>query len=114
MTAPVDDPARENWTERLPHLVSGTAILTRVLRRRRATRVEVRAVPTIMRRTVKTLKRQAAAGRPITRRTAAHAAASQVRQVLGNPTVCAAAIARNVRSSRAVRPARRAVRPVAG
>src|SRR5947209_2216483 len=98
----------------LPHLVRGTAILTRVLRRRRATRVAVRAIPTVMRRTIKTLKRQAAAGKPITRRTAARAAASQVRQVIGNPTVCAAAIARNVKSSRAVRPARRAVRSVAG
>jgi len=41
-------------------LTRGAAILTRILRRRRATRVGVRAVPTIMRRTVKSLKRQAA------------------------------------------------------
>ena len=51
----------------LPHLVRGAAVLTRILRRRRATRPAVRAVPTIMRRTVVALKRQAAAGKPVTR-----------------------------------------------
>ncbi len=97
----------------LPHLVRGVAILTRILRRRRITRPAVRAVPTIVRRTVATLKRQAAAGRPVTRRAAGRAAASQVRRVLGNPAVCAAAITQNVRASRAVkRP--RALRPTAG
>ena len=84
----------------LPHLVRGVAILTRILRRRSSTRPAVRAVPTIVRRTVQTLKRQAAAGQPITRRTAARAAATQVRQVLGNPGVCAAAIRQNVRAGR--------------
>jgi len=69
----------------LPHLTRGTAILTRILRRRRSTRVGVRAVPTIMRRTVKSLKRQAAKGLPITRQRAARTAAKQVRRVLGNP-----------------------------
>ena len=34
----------------LPDLVRGAAVLTRILRRRRATRSAVRAVPTIMRR----------------------------------------------------------------
>lgn len=97
----------------LPHLVRGSAILTRILRRRRATRPAVRAVPTIVRRTVKSLKRHAAAGRPITRRLAGRAAASQVRQVLGNPKVCTAAIARNLKSSKAVRGKSR-IRPVAG
>src|SRR5205823_3425272 len=57
----------------LPHLVRGTAILTRVLRRRRSTRIAVRAVPTIMRRTVKSLKRRAAQGKPITRKAAGKA-----------------------------------------
>jgi len=97
----------------LPHLVRGIAILTRILRRRRITRPAVRAVPTIVRRTVKTLKRQAAAGQPITRQTAARAAARQVKTVLGNPSVCAAAIAQNVRASRAVRRPR-SFRPTAG
>lgn len=97
----------------LPHLVRGAAILTRILRRRRITRPAVRAVPTIVRRTVSTLKRQAAAGRPVTRRTAARAAATQVRTVLGNPAVCAAAIAHNLRANRAARTGR-GVRPTAG
>jgi hypothetical protein len=87
----------------LPHLVRGAAILTRILRRRRMTRPAVRAVPTIMRRTVTTLKRQAAAGRPITRRAAGRAAAIEVRRVLGSPTACAAAIRQNVRISRGMR-----------
>jgi hypothetical protein len=100
----------------LPHLVRGVAILTRILRRRRITRPAVRAIPTIVRRTVNTLKRQAAAGKPITRRTAARAAATQVRKVLGSPTVCTAAIARNLKSSRAMRGRRmaRAGRAVRG
>jgi hypothetical protein len=66
-----------------------------------------------MRRTVKSLKRSAAAGKPITRKVAARAAAAQVRKVLGNPKVCAAAIARNVKSTRKLRPSRVA-RRIAG
>jgi hypothetical protein len=94
----------------LPHLVRGTAILTRILRRRRATRPAVRAVPSIMRRTVKDLKRQAARGIPITRKRAARAAAKQVRRVLSSPRACAAAITRNVKVSRAYKKPRRRVR----
>ncbi|WP_446745401.1 hypothetical protein [Silvibacterium acidisoli] len=95
----------------LPHLVRGTAILTRILRRRKATRPMVRVVPTIIRRTVKDLKKQAGRGIPITRRRAAIAAAKQVRRVLGSPNVCAAAITRNVKVSKAYkRPARRNTR----
>jgi len=85
----------------MPHLVRGTAILTRILRRRRATRPMVRAVPTVIRRTIRDLKKQAAKGVPITRRTAAKAAARQVRRVLSSPRACTAAISRNVRTSRA-------------
>jgi hypothetical protein len=84
----------------LPHLVRGAAVLTRILRRRRATRPVVRAVPTIMRRTVATLKRQAAAGKPVTRQAAGRAAAIEVRRVLSSPSACAAAIRQNVRSAR--------------
>jgi hypothetical protein len=92
----------------LPHLVRGAAVLTRILRRRRATRPAVRAVPTIMRRTVATLKRQAAAGRPVTRKAAARVAAVEVRRVLANPAACAAAIRQNVRSARRSRASSRA------
>jgi hypothetical protein len=84
----------------LPHLVRGAAVLTRILRRRRATRPAVRAVPTIMRRTIATLRRQAAAGKPVTRQVAGRAAAVEVRRVLGSSSACAAAIRQNVRSAR--------------
>jgi len=102
--APAD---RRALRRMLPHLVRGVAILTRILRRRRSTRIAVRAVPTIVRRTVKTLKKRAAAGKPITRRAMAKVAAQQVRKVLGNSRVCTAAIARNVKSSRAMKRPRR-------
>jgi hypothetical protein len=91
----------------LPHLVRGVAILTRVLRRRRITRPAVRAVPTVVRRTVKTLRRRVAAGQPVNRRVAGRVMAVQTRRVLGNPRVCGAAIVRNVQATRgAARPAR--------
>jgi hypothetical protein len=94
----------------LPHLVRGTAILTRILRRKRRTRIGVKAVPTIMRRTVKSLKRQAAKGKRITRRRAAHTAAKQVRRVLGSPKAAATAIMRNTKVSRRIRRPRRRIR----
>jgi hypothetical protein len=94
----------------LPYLVRGTAILTRVLRRRRRTRIGVKAVPTIMRRTVKSLKRSAAKGVPITRRRAARAAAKQVRRVLGSPKAARAAILRNNKVTRRFKRPRRRVR----
>lgn len=110
-TVTVISPADRRALRRiLPHMVRGTAILTRILRRRRATRAAVRAVPTIMRRSVKNLKRQAARGIPITRRRAARAVAKQVRRVLSNPRACAAAITRNVKVSRAYKRPRRRMR----
>jgi hypothetical protein len=84
----------------LPHMVRGTAILTRILRRRRITRPAVRTVPTIVRRSARTLARRAASGQPVTRRTAARVMSSQTRRVLSNPHTCASAINRNVRASR--------------
>jgi len=95
----------------LPHLVRGTAILTRILRRRRITRPAVRAVPTIARRTASVLARRAAAGQPVTRRAAGRVMAAQTRRVLANPRTCAAAIQRNVRATAAVR--RAGARPAA-
>lgn len=92
----------------LPYMIRGTAILTRILRRRKATRQVVRVVPTIMRRTIKDLKKQAARGIPITRKRAGKAAAKQVHRVLSSPRACAAAMKRNVKVSRAYkRPHRR-------
>jgi len=110
-TVSVISPADRRALRRiLPHLVRGTAILTRILRRRRITRPMVRVVPTIMRRAVKDLKRQAAKGIPITRKRAAVATAKQVRRVLSSPKACAAAITRNVKVSRAYKRPRRQVR----
>jgi hypothetical protein len=94
----------------LPHLMRGTAILTRVLRRKRRTRIGVKAVPTIMRRTVKSLKRHAAKGKRITRSLAARTAAKQVRRVLGSPKAAATAIMRNTKVSRQLRRPRRRIR----
>jgi hypothetical protein len=90
----------------LPHLVRGTALLTRVLRARPDTRVGVRAVPEIMRRTSHTLAQRAGTGRPVTRKAAARVMASQTRKVLGNPRTCVKAIQTNQRAAaRAGRPA---------
>jgi hypothetical protein len=96
----------------LPHLVRGSAILTRILRRRRITRPAVRAVPSIVRRTARTLANRAAAGQPVTRRTAGRVMAAQTRRVLSNPRAVAPAIARNVRGAQ--RAAQAARRPVVG
>lgn len=109
-TVSVISPADRRALRRiLPHMVRGTAILTRILRRRKATRPMVRLVPTIMRRAVKDLKRQAAKGIPITRKRAARAAAKQVRRVLSSPKACTAGITRNIKVSRAYKRPRRRV-----
>ncbi len=86
----------------VPHLVRGAAILTRILRMRRATRPMVRVIPSIVRRTVRTLRRSAVAGRPITRRRAGAIMARQTRRVLSSPRYCTAALARSVRAARSV------------
>jgi hypothetical protein len=98
----------------LPALIHGTAVLTRILRRHPRTRPLVRAVPSIMRRSVRNLKRRAAAGRPITRRAAARTTAREVRRVLGSPRLVRASLVRNRRTSRAIRRHRRAHGVVAG
>jgi hypothetical protein len=84
----------------LPHMVRGAAVLTRILRRRRVTRPVVRAVPTIVRGTSRTLVRRAAAGQPVTRRAAARVMAAQTRRVLTSPPACTRAIVRNQRATR--------------
>lgn len=96
----------------LPHLVRGTAVLTRILRRRPSTRGAIRAVPEVINRTARSLARRASAGQPITRRAAARAMATQTRNVLARPRTSANAIQRNVRATRAVaRTNQRAQRP---
>jgi hypothetical protein len=83
-------------------LTRGAAVLTRILRRQRATRPLVRTVPTIMRGTARTLARRAAAGRPVNRRIAGQVMGNQVRRVIGSPRTCAHALRRNVRGSQAI------------
>jgi len=97
--SPADRAALKNV---LASMVRGSAILTRILRRHRATRVAVRAVPTIVRRTAQTLQRRAASGRPVTKRAAARVMARQTQNVLGSPAACSHAVTRNVRATRAV------------
>jgi hypothetical protein len=84
----------------LPHLIRAMAILTHILRRQRRTRPAVRAVPTIVRRTVRSLNSQAAAGVPVTQRALTGAATTQARQVLANPSLWAAGISGNLRINR--------------
>jgi hypothetical protein len=94
----------------IPHLVRGAAVLTRLLRRRRLTRPALRTVPLIVRHTVRTLRRRAAAGQPVTRRTAGQVMGATTRRVLASPRLCGLAIQRNVRTTLRSR----AGRPVAG
>ncbi len=96
----------------LPSINRGVAVLTRILRRQPATRNAIRVIPTIVKRSAVTLRKQAASGRPVTRNSAARTVATQTRRVLGSPTVCAKAIQRNVNATRAVaRNARTPQRP---
>jgi|GEM_PF-1101248 len=97
--SPADRAALRNV---MTSMVRGSAVLTRILRRNRATRPAVRAVPTIVRRTAQTLQRRAASGRPVTKRAAARVMARQTQKVLGSPAVCSHAVQRNVRATRAV------------
>jgi hypothetical protein len=86
----------------LPHMVRATAILTRILRRRRATRHAIRLVPTIVVRTTNELQRRAGSGAPVTRRTAARVMAKHTRTVLSRPRATSSGLRRNYRAQRAL------------
>jgi hypothetical protein len=94
----------------VPHLVRGAALLTRILRMRRATRPFVRVIPTIMRRTAGVLRRSAASGQRLTRQRLGRIMARQTRRVLTSPRYCAAVLARNVQATRSLRHPARLVR----
>jgi hypothetical protein len=94
----------------IPHLIRGAAILTRILRMRRITRPAVRTVPLIVRQTARALRRRAASGAPVTRRTAGAIMANVTRRVLSSPRACALAIGRNARASLRARQGGRPVR----
>jgi hypothetical protein len=68
-----------------PRLTRGVSKITRGLYRNQKTRPLVRAVPTIARRTVATIARQAAAGRPVSPGTANRVLVAQTRRLLRNP-----------------------------
>ena len=70
-----------------PRLLKGASRLTRVLRRRRRTRPLVRAMPSILRRTVASVGRQTAQGRPVTPQTVTRTMLQQARQVLATPAI---------------------------
>jgi hypothetical protein len=72
-------------TRSTPRLVRGVTNITRVLHRNPRTRPLIRAVPSIARRTVATIARQAASGRPVTPQAAVRILARQNHRVLGNP-----------------------------
>jgi hypothetical protein len=80
----------------LPHLVRGTAILARVLRRHRLTRPGVRLIPSIVSDTSYILSRRATSGRPITPHYAARVMSSQTRRVLSNPRSTNQALRRHI------------------
>jgi hypothetical protein len=68
-----------------PRLTKGIGRVARVLYRNPQTRHLLKTVPTIARRTVGNIARQAAHGRRVTPRTAVHTLARQARHVLAHP-----------------------------
>ena len=68
-----------------PQLTKGIGKVARTLHRNPQTRYLLKTVPAIARRTVGSIARQAAHGRPITPRTAVRTLAKQTERVLGHP-----------------------------
>jgi hypothetical protein len=83
-----------------PGLIRGVAGITRTLRRNPQTRPLVRALPTIVRRTVADLGRQGTSGRPVTVEGAMRTLARQTRGVLSQPHRCQAALRRSAAADR--------------
>jgi hypothetical protein len=82
-------------TRLAPRLTRGIGKIARGLHRRPAGRRLLRTVPTIARRTVHSIARQAAHGRPVTPRMAVRTLARQTRRVLGSPRVRGQALRRH-------------------
>jgi hypothetical protein len=83
-----------------PHLTRGVGKIARTLHRRPAARPLLRAVPTIARKTVHSIARQAAHGRKVTPRSAVVTLARQTQRVLGHPRHRAHALRRHRRLER--------------
>jgi hypothetical protein len=77
-----------------PRLMRGVSNVARTLFRNRRTRPLIRAVPTIARRTINTIARQTAAGRPVSPVTAQRVLAAQTQRLLASPQQTAAVIRR--------------------
>jgi hypothetical protein len=95
---------RDTMRAVLPSIARGVAVLTRILRAQPQPEVRstVRVIPTIVKRTAVQIRKHADAGRPVTKKLAARAMATQTRRVLGNPAVCGRAMQRNVRATQAI------------
>ena len=93
----------------LYHLIRGSAVLTRILYRRRITRAAIPVIPTVVGRTARVLATQQAAGRPVTRARAARVMARQTRRTIGRPRTLQRTVRRNQRVARAA--ARRRLGP---
>jgi hypothetical protein len=78
-----------------PRLTRGVTRITRGLHRNPRTRPLVRAVPTIARRTVATIAKRAATGRPVTPRLANRVLVAHTRRVLRNPRQAARILRRS-------------------
>jgi hypothetical protein len=78
-----------------PKLTRGITNITRTLFRRPQTRQIIRVVPSIARRTVAQIARQAAAGRPVSPQVAQQVLRAQVRRVVASPQVAQAALRRS-------------------
>jgi hypothetical protein len=77
-----------------PQLIRGITGLGRLLRRRRATRPLVRAIPEVVRQASVAMARQAAAGQPVPPPAAVRTLAGEAARVLGDPRRSAAAYRR--------------------
>jgi hypothetical protein len=78
-----------------PQLTKGVAKIARGLHRNPQTRHLLRAVPSVARRTVGSIARQAAKGHPVTPRVAVKTLARQTKRVLGTPARRAHALRRH-------------------
>jgi hypothetical protein len=78
-----------------PKLTRGISNITRTLFRRPQTRQMIRVVPSIARRTVAQIARQAASGRPVSPQMAQQVLRAQARRVVASPQVAEAALRRS-------------------
>lgn len=85
-----------------PTLTSAAARVTRLMKNNTATKPLVKVVPTIAKKTVATLAKKAAKGKPVTPTTAKRVMAKHAMRVLSNPRELTKAIAKNEAKKRKV------------